>query len=90
MVRKLGVPAGVVINRFDLGDRRVEDFCARQQLPVLGRIPFDRKLAEAYAQGRTAVADLPGWRDRFSALGREILERASGGRRPRISDVSHP
>lgn len=90
MVRKLGLPAGVVINRFDLGDRRVEDYCARQRLPVLGRIPFDRKLAEAYARGRTAVDDLPGWRDRFSALGREILERASNGRRPRISDVSDP
>ena len=50
-VRKLGVPAGVVVNRSGAGDGRLVEYCAREGLPVLAVIPDDRKIAEAYARG---------------------------------------
>lgn len=39
MVRHLDIPTGVVINRDGVGDRGVEDFCRRENLPILLRIP---------------------------------------------------
>ncbi len=81
VMEKLAVPCGVVINRSGEGDEATEAFCATKQLPLLGRIPFDRAIAEAYAHGRHPVYAVP-------ELGRrleEILDRAhvlaSGGRR---------
>ncbi len=50
-VKKLGVACGVVINRCDLGDLRVKEFCADKGIPVLLEIPLDRRIAELYAKG---------------------------------------
>jgi MinD superfamily P-loop ATPase len=46
-----GKPMGVVINRADLGNDEVENFCREKNLPILARVPFDRKIAEAYSRG---------------------------------------
>ncbi len=71
---ELGLPAGVVINRDGVGDDSVERFCAEAGIPILMRIPLDRRIAEAYAQGETIVARLPEYRERFQALYRRIEE----------------
>ncbi|MGQ9652194.1 MAG: ATP-binding protein [Phycisphaerae bacterium] len=63
MIRQLGVPHGVVINRADSGDRQVRDFCAAETIPVLLEIPDDRRVAEAYSRGHMAVSVLPEWSD---------------------------
>lgn len=52
MVRKLGLPHGIIINRADSGDERMLDYCESEKLDILMRIPFDRRLAEAYSTGR--------------------------------------
>jgi MinD superfamily P-loop ATPase len=61
-VRELQLPMALVINRADLGDRRVHDYAARENLPILLEIPFDRQAAGAYARGHLLVEALPGWR----------------------------
>ncbi len=50
--RLLGVPCGVVINRVDIGDSRVNDFlrCGRCPRPL--EIPDDRRIAEACSRAR--------------------------------------
>jgi MinD superfamily P-loop ATPase len=70
-VRELQLPMGLVINRADLGDRRVHDYAARENLPILLEIPFDREAAGAYARGQLLVEALPPWRD----LMRGLLEK---------------
>jgi MinD superfamily P-loop ATPase len=50
---------GVVINRADIGDDRVECYCAREGIPIWGRIPHDRRITEAYSRGDMAVDVLP-------------------------------
>ncbi|MBN1825557.1 MAG: ATP-binding protein [Candidatus Eisenbacteria bacterium] len=47
----LGLPVDVVLNRADEGDDAVERFCEKEGIPVVLRIPFDRKIAEAYSEG---------------------------------------
>ncbi len=78
MVRKLGLPAGVVINRCDLGDDAVENYCFDNALPVLQKIPWDIELSRLYARGEAAVLHLPEWRRRFQSLYLRIEELAKG------------
>ena len=68
VIRQLGVRHGVVINRADIGDGRVRDFCTAEKIPVLLEIPDDRRVAEAYSRGEMAVRVLPGWREGMQRL----------------------
>ncbi|MEW6031696.1 MAG: ATP-binding protein [Bacillota bacterium] len=81
MTAKLDVPTAVVINRADAGDDRVDRFCGERDLPVLARLPFDRRVAETYARGRPAVGAVPGWEERFRELGERALGLAAASRR---------
>ena len=72
MVRELGLPAGVVVNRAGSGDHRVQGFCAQAGLPILAELPDDRRVAEAYARGELASQALPEYRERFEDLWRRI------------------
>jgi len=55
MARELGIPSGVVINRADIGDSGVRDYCRAKNIPVLAEIPYDRKIAEGYSRGIPAI-----------------------------------
>jgi MinD superfamily P-loop ATPase len=72
VVRKLGIPHGVVINRATLGDDKTEEFCQKEDIPVLMRIPFDKKIAETYSQGEPIVAALPELKNDFQTMLVEI------------------
>ncbi|MBD3246025.1 MAG: 4Fe-4S dicluster domain-containing protein [Candidatus Omnitrophica bacterium] len=73
VVRTLGIPCGVVVNKADLGDRKVFEYCDREGIPVLMEIPFSRQIAEAYSEGRPFVTVLPEWKRRFAGL-RKMIE----------------
>ena len=73
-LRPLGRPLGVVVNRAD-DDRRVQDYCQAENLPVLAELPDDRRVAETYARGELLFDRLPDWRGRFETLWARIEER---------------
>ena len=54
-VRELAIPFGVIINRWGLGDDRVEEYCRREQISILERIPDDRNIAELYSKGMLLI-----------------------------------
>jgi len=68
MLRKLAIPFGVVINRSDIGDNRVDDYCASEEIPVLLRIPHSRDIATVYSKGGIVVRELPEYRELFIDL----------------------
>jgi len=72
--RELGIPIGVVVNRVGLGDRGVEEYCEATDLQVLLRLPFDRRIAEAYACGKLWVDALPEYRAELLALYERVVE----------------
>jgi MinD superfamily P-loop ATPase len=74
LMRDLSIPCGVVINRDGLGDDAVDRYCAEQGLPVLLRIPFDRRIAELYCRGVTLAEGMPEWRAVFG----DLFERVRG------------
>ncbi|MDZ7262153.1 MAG: ATP-binding protein [candidate division KSB1 bacterium] len=75
VVRALQIPCGVVVNRSDIGDRRVQEYCQRENIPVLMEIKNDRKIAEAYSNGIPLVEVFPEYKDRFLSLYKEIERR---------------
>jgi MinD superfamily P-loop ATPase len=68
MVRELGLPFGVVVNRVGVGDGRIHAYCGEQGVPILLEIPDDRRIAEAYSRGELVVDALPEYRALFAGL----------------------
>ncbi|MBP7893216.1 MAG: ATP-binding protein [Firmicutes bacterium] len=85
MVRELGVPFGVVINRAGLGDDKVAAYCRQESIPVLLEIPFDRRFAASYARGGQLVSDFPELGDSLRGLWRQI--RAAAGPLPEEAET---
>ncbi len=67
-IQSLRIPLGVIINRSDIGDSSVADFCAAKKIPLLMEIPHDRKIAEGYARGIPLVESAPAHTRRFEKL----------------------
>ena len=57
---KLQKEVGVIINRDGIGDSQVEDFCNTENIPIIARIPYDRKIAEIYSKGEIVYKKVPG------------------------------
>lgn len=72
LVRELQIPHGVVINRYGIGDNRVEKYCSENNIPVLMMISYEMKIAELYSDGIPFVLQIPHWKDRFMDMFREI------------------
>ena len=74
VLKDLGVPMGVVINRAGLGDKKVYDYCEKENIPLLMEIPFSKKIAELYSRGVPFVAEMPEWKEKFVEV-RDKIER---------------
>jgi len=72
VVRKLGIPCGVVINRVGVGSEEVEQYCHREEIPILLKIPLDRNIATLYSRGTPLVEGVPRWREEFLKLFQDI------------------
>ncbi|MFO7942007.1 MAG: ATP-binding protein [Bacillota bacterium] len=80
--RHFGVPAGICINRYDVYQDytdRIEEMAREEDLPVVGRIPYDENVTWAQLEGKTIVEydDGPAsraikkvWEDVFAGLDR--------------------
>ena len=68
MLEKLGIPKGVVVNKADVGDREVWDYCQSQNIPILMEIPMDRRIAESYSRGVPIVVEHPSYMQGFKDL----------------------
>jgi len=76
MVRELGVPHAVVVNRHEEDNESARAFCAERDVAILGEIPDDRRVAEAYSRGEIAVDAVPGCEGTFLRLWDRIRQLA--------------
>jgi MinD superfamily P-loop ATPase len=72
---KIKIPFSVVINRAGIGDRKVYSYCEDKGIPILFEIPFQRRIAELYSQGIPFTLEMPGWKERFLLLLKDIERR---------------
>ncbi len=78
VLKKLGIPMGVVVNRDGIGNDDVYEYCEKEGIPILLRIPFDRQIAEWYSNGKLLVDMRPEWTEKFLDMYDGIVERAKG------------
>lgn len=52
LVREKKIPHGLVINKQEEGNNLGLEFARREGLELLGTIPYDRNIAEAYSRGK--------------------------------------
>ncbi|MDD3604848.1 MAG: ATP-binding protein [Kiritimatiellae bacterium] len=75
LMRELGRPFGVVINRAGIGNDEVKDFCEAEKIPLLAELPDDRRVAEAYSRGELLIT-VPGFKKSLQSLGDKIMQEA--------------
>jgi MinD superfamily P-loop ATPase len=81
MLEKLGIPKGVVVNKADVGDREVWDYCQSKNIPILMEIPMDRRIAESYSRGVPVVVEHPSYMQGFKDLFRKVEKLHESNRR---------
>lgn len=74
LVRMLNKPFGIVINKVSTNDNPMEKLCQNLNLPVLERIPFDRKIAAENAMGKIAYESSDMVKNIFDRLYKKISE----------------
>jgi MinD superfamily P-loop ATPase len=80
MLKQLHIPMGVLVNRADVGNNDVHEYCRREEIPILLEIPIDLRIARLYSEGIPLVKGLPEYRDTFIGLFAWIEEIAEGSR----------
>ncbi len=75
LVRKVGIPFGVVLNKALQANGSVQEFCGRNDVEILMEIPFSQAIAAYYSQGLLPAEYNPEWKDRF----RKLYEKAERG-----------
>lgn len=51
LVKDLGLPSGIVINKANLGNNEIYEYIKQNDLKLLGEIPFNKNLAQDYSNG---------------------------------------
>lgn len=54
-IKDVNIQKGVVINKSGDNDYYVIDYCKESNIPVIGSIPYDRNLAEAYSNSKLFI-----------------------------------
>ncbi len=74
VMRKLGIKHGVIINRADIGDSKVKEYCQKESIPVMAEIPFDRNVSVLYSSGIPMLIEGEKYRKIFGQLWQSIKE----------------
>jgi len=74
VVKHIGIPFGVIINRDGVGNKKVELFCQHEKIPLIMKIPQSEKIAQLYSNGVAFVNEMDNWCDKFKKLFKNITE----------------
>jgi len=79
MVRELGKPFAVAINRSGIGDDEVKRYCHDEDIDVILEIPDDIRIAQAYSRGEMIVDVLQEYKGLFKQCFESILNQKAQG-----------
>ena len=74
VIRKIGLPFGIVINRSCENDSLIEYWAKEENINILTKIPDDRKVAECYSKGDIVLRTMPEFKKYFEPLVKIIQE----------------
>jgi len=81
MSREIGQEPVILINRAEYHDNALKEYCKNEQLEIIGEIPDERQIAEAYSRGELAVDQFPELKTLFEEIGDKILTIAETDRK---------
>ena len=58
-IKQLQRNFGVVINRYGIGDNRVDNYCEKNNISIMGKIPYSKEAANLYSKGDLLYKQLP-------------------------------
>lgn len=59
---------GVVINRYGIGNDSVMEYCKAENIPVIAKIPNDKKIAEIYSRGELIYPFVPAFKEALEEI----------------------
>ena len=75
LMKDLNKEFGVVINRYGIGNDDVVTFCEKASIPILAKIPNNRKIATLYSRGELIYDKMPEARLELEKISAAIYER---------------
>ena len=75
-VRELKISCGIILNRAGTTDSIIEEYCRKENLPILLKIPLDIEIARLYSRGITLAEGKPEWQNKFLEVYERIEEEA--------------
>ena len=77
LVSILDKPFGVILNKNIEGELNPsEEYCLKKNIPIIGRIPFDRELSSLCSEARIASEESARFKELFQNVLNNILETA--------------
>lgn len=74
VLQKLQIPYGVVLNKCDIGNNKVEEYCKDNNIPILLSLPLDKEIAIAYSKGIPIVSLDNSYEQKFLQLFHNIIK----------------
>ena len=74
LASELDIPTAVLINRSGRTDALIEDECRARGIPVLLKIPFDRRIAEAYSRAEPLSEAFPEYSEKLQQVWHQVRE----------------
>jgi len=80
-MQKLNKDFGIVVNRFGIGNDDVLEYCELNKIPIIAKIPNDRRIAELYSQGELIYNKVPEFKIQLEKINNYISELMNKGSR---------
>ncbi len=80
-VRFLNKRFAVVINRYGIGNSDVSDYCEKENIPVLAKLPNDRKIAELYSRGELVFNKVESFKEQLGYVADYLFSLEKAGSR---------
>lgn len=58
-IKELKKDFAVVINRYGIGDNKVEEYCKSNNIPIIAKLPYSKRAAELYSDGNLLYEYIP-------------------------------
>ncbi|ABR29893.1 (4Fe-4S)-binding protein [Thermosipho melanesiensis] len=65
LVKEMKIPAAIVVNRDTNRSNLIDEYAKRENIPIGLKIPFDKKIARLYSEGKIFAQHLPEWEGKF-------------------------
>ncbi len=73
-IKELDKDFAVIINRFGIGDKGVENYCQENNILIIGEIPNMRKAAYLYSAGKLIYKEIPEIKEELYKIWKNINE----------------